>query len=451
MRRVKKFAMCCLAASVGTAALAQNPKSVELTLEQAVKIALDGNPTIKVADMEIERYDYIKKEIQGNLLPGVSATASYSRTIIEQKLGGMISFGGKNTFAGGATATLPLFAPSIYATLKLNHDQMLGAVESARASRITLVNEVKKAYYNILLAEQSLDVLHSSEKTVGQTVENTRQMFENGLVAEYDLLTAEVQLSNLTPTIIQTENSIAIAGMMLKMYLSLPQDVEVKVTGTLDELKREVHEGNSDLSTDISGNSDLRSLDLQEQMLNQSLKVQRTQRYPTLGAFFNYQVTGQDLNLGALQGMFAPEGTPPASSSKSKYNWQHPTNAGVQLSIPIFAGFSRINKEKQIQNTLSQLQMSRNYAEEGLNVQVRSAINNLISAREKMLANEKTVAQAQKACDISDTRYRAGAGTILELNVSQLNLTQAKLNYSQAIYDYLSSQADYDQIIGKEQ
>ena len=65
-----------------------------------------------------------------------------------------------------------------------------------------------------------------------------------------------------------------------------------------------------------------------------------------------------------------------------------------------------------------------------------------------MYAQELTVEQARKAYSISDTRYRAGAGTILELNSAQLAQTQAQLNYTQAIYDYLAAEADYEKIIG---
>jgi outer membrane protein TolC len=65
-----------------------------------------------------------------------------------------------------------------------------------------------------------------------------------------------------------------------------------------------------------------------------------------------------------------------------------------------------------------------------------------------MLSNELTVEQAQKAYDIALTRYNAGAGTILELNSSQLTLTQSQLNYSQSIYDYLSAHAEYEKALG---
>ena len=67
-----------------------------------------------------------------------------------------------------------------------------------------------------------------------------------------------------------------------------------------------------------------------------------------------------------------------------------------------------------------------------------------------MLSNELTVQQAEKAYNISLTRYNAGAGTILELNTSQLSLTQAQLSYSQSIYDYLSAYAQYEKALGVE-
>lgn len=80
-----------------------------------------------------------------------------------------LSFGADNTLAAQGDATWTLFAPAVFRTLKMNDVQRAAAVESARSSRITLVAEVKKAFYNILLAEQSLEVLRESQATVQRT------------------------------------------------------------------------------------------------------------------------------------------------------------------------------------------------------------------------------------------------------------------------------------------
>ena len=118
---------------------------MRLTLPQALDLALSENPTVKVAEMEVQRYDYVKRQTWGNLLPQISASGSYTRSIVKSEMRGGISFGADNTFAVQGDLSLPLFAPSVYRTLKMNDAQMATAVEAARASRIDLTAEVKKA------------------------------------------------------------------------------------------------------------------------------------------------------------------------------------------------------------------------------------------------------------------------------------------------------------------
>ena len=413
------------------AGIAGASAQMRLTLPQALDLALSENPTVKVAEMEVQRYDYVKRQTWGNLLPQLSASGSYTRSIVKSEMRGGISFGADNTFAVQGDLSLPLFAPSVYRTLKMNDAQMATAVEAARASRIDLTAEVKKAFYNILLAEQSLAVLRESEATVQRTVDDTQVQYKHGLASEYDLLTAQVQLSNLKPTILQTENSIKLAKLMLKMYLSIPEDVEIEVVGELDAL-----------TTDVTDNSDLRSLELQEEVLRRSLKAANAGRMPTLAAFGSASYTGNDMEPFNFGGA--------ATTDDSRYFWTHPISVGLQLSVPIFSGLTKMNKSRELKNQISQLSLQRSYARQQIDVQVRSALNDLLTARETMYAQELTVAQARKAYKISDTRYRAGAGTILELNSAQLSQTQAQLNFSQAIYDYLSAKAEYDRIVGRE-
>ena len=413
---------------------------MRLTLGEAVDLALSENPTIKVAELEIARFDYVKRQTWGNLLPQLSASGSYQRSIVKSEMRGGISFGADNTFAVQGDLSLPLFAPQIYRTMKLNDTQMAAAVEAARGSRITLVAEVKKAFYNILLAEQSLEVLRESQATVQRTVDDTKLQYDNGLASEYDLLTAQVQLSNLHPTILQTETSVKLAKLLLKMYLSIPEDIEIEVEGELDGMRDQVLAGTDGLTADVTENSDLRTLELQQELLQRQLKVANANRLPTLGAFGSATYTGNDME--PFMGMGSTDG--------AKFFWTHPITVGVQLSVPIFAGLTKMNKSREIKNQIKQISLQRTYAEQQINVQMQSALNDLLTAREKMFAQEQTVAQARKAYSISDTRYRAGAGTILELNSAQLAQTQAQLNYSQAIYDYLSAKAEYDRIAGKE-
>lgn len=439
----KLFLILCLGAAAFSAASAQ----MRLTLPRAIDIALSENPTIRIAELEVQRYDYVKRQTWGNLLPQVSATGQVNHQFIVQQMSKGFSLGNDpyTTLSGALDASVPLFAPQVYRTMKMNDVQMAAAVESARSSRITLVAEVKKAFYNILLAEQSLDVLLESQATVQRTVDDTQLQYDNGLASEYDLLTAQVQLSNLRPTIIQTETSIRLAKLLLKMYLSIPEDVTIEVEGELDALRDDVLAGTDGLTTDISDNSDLRTLELQENLLQMQLKTENASRLPTVGAFGNFTLSGN--NMGSVNFDMATGGM---SSVKDGYFWQHPLYAGIRVSVPIFAGLTKMNRSREIKNQIAQIGLQRDYARQQIDVEIRAALNDLMTARETMFAQEKTVAQASKAYTIADTRYRAGAGTILELNSAQLAQTQAQLNFSQAIYDYLSAKAEYDRIVGRE-
>ena len=442
---MKKFLMTiCLCLGVFVAAEAQ--QKLELTLDEAINIALSDNPTIQVANLEIERYDYVRKQALSTLYPQVDASAQYSLALRRQEMAEGLSFGGKNTFNVAGTVSLPLFVPSVYRQLKLTRTQMEVAVESARATRIDMIAAVRSAYYNILLAEQSLTVLEEAATTTDRVVKNTEELYKNGLAAEYDYLTARVQRSNLDPQIIQLKNGISIAKLQLKMYLSIPEEVEIDVVGSLDDFKDMALMG-TDYELDLENNTTIKTLDLQLEMLDHQEKLIQTTRMPTVAAFGQISYIGQERSdLGGLLG----GATGGASANQSKFWWQYPISLGAQISIPLFAGFKKTNQLREVRNQMKQLEIQREYAEEGIRLQVEQAINTLLTARETMLSNELTVEQATKAYDISLSRYNAGAGTILELNSSQLSLTQAQLSYSQSIYDYLSAYAQYEKTLGIE-
>ena len=421
---------------------------LNLSLDEAIEIALSDNPTIKVANLEIERYDYVRKQAVATLYPQVDASAQYSLALRRQEMTEGFSFGGKNTFNVAGTVSLPLFVPSVYRQIKMTRTQMEGAVESARASRIDLVAAVRSAYYNVLLAEQSLEVLNEAVSTTQRVVDNTEDLFKNGLAAEYDLITAQVQLSNLKPQVLQAKSAIDITKLQLKMYLSIPENVEIEVKGTLDDFRERVLLG-EDYSMDISENTTLRTLDIQRELLEHQEKLIQTTRMPTIAAFGQISYIGQErVDLSGLMGGAMGGAAQPAN--QSKFWWQYPINVGAQISIPIFAGLKKSNQLREVRNQMRQLELQRQYAEDGVRLQVEQSINTLLTARETMLSNELTVEQAEKAYNISLTRYNAGAGTILELNSSQLALTQAQLSYSQSIYDYLSAYAQYEKALGVE-
>jgi outer membrane protein TolC len=462
------------AGTVSVQAQQTAPEPLPMTLAEAIEIGLSDNPTVRIADQEIRRMEYAKKEATGNLLPNLSGTGMFTHNIQKQKMfmggggfdigsmmtplfdwyfqnippqyqappmpvqqsseaGEPIEVGLTNSTTGGFSLSVPLFMPTIYKNIQLTEQQILSAVESARQNKLVLANQIKKGYYGILLAESSLEALNRNIEYAEAIVDHTQKQFDQGLVSEYDLITAQVQLSNLAPTLIQTENSIRIARLTLNMLLSLPLET------TLD-LKEKLYDYTAYIGTyelapvDLSGSADLRLLDIQGNLLQKQLELQRSQRMPSLVGIANYQVLAQsdDLRL-------------------SHYRWLGSSSVGMQLNIPIFAGFTNRHRESQIRINIDQLRARREYQEQALNLEAQTALNNIERARRQMAANFATLQQAEKGLSIARTRFEVGAGTILELNSAQVALLQADLNHSQSIYDFMGAQADYDRLIGNEE
>src|SRR5690554_7473631 len=107
---------------------------------------------------------------------------------------------------------------------------MKAALESARASRINMEAEVRKAYFSFLLARDTYEVMAQSVANAEENLKNVRQFYGQGLVAEYDVIRSEVQVRNLKPGLVQAENGVRMSEMMVRVLLGLAQEVDRKST-----------------------------------------------------------------------------------------------------------------------------------------------------------------------------------------------------------------------------
>lgn len=427
-----------------TSSLMAQSQKIELSLSKAIEIALDSNPTIKIAELEIIRSQYVIKESQSALIPTVDATLGYNRNIMLPVMflpdgafgpssGGAMRIGFENGYNAGVNASLPLYMPTIYRSISLSREQLALSVENARASRINMVSEVKNAYYNIALAQNSLNVLLENKKVLEKNVTDIENKLKQGLVADYDLITAQVQLQNLLPVLEKAKAACYIANYMLKVLLSFPQDVELSLTENFDKLKEIGNSSPNAESIDLSQNTDIRVMGHQIKLQEHQFKLSRANRIPTIFANFNIATQSQsnDFKIG-------------------HYRWAESSLAGISVKIPIFSGMKNRYKDIQLKNTIQQTEINRNYLEANLTMQASNIISNINSAKAQIASNTIAIKQAKKAYDISSTRFRVGAGTILELNSAQVALMQSELNLNQSIYDLLTAMSSYDKLLGKE-
>ena len=411
-------------------------EKLTLTLDQAIEIALSDNPTIQVAEQTIQLKKISDKETVMGLLPEASLAGSYTRTIKKQTMvmnGMKFQVGIPNQYQGGLSVSLPIFAPTLYKNMQLTKTDVALAVEQARSSKIDLVNQVTKAFYQTLLAQDSYAVL---EKSLAQSQENFRIVnakFEQGKVSEFDKITAEVQMRNLQPSVISARNAVELSKLQLLVLMNIEPETEIELQGSLNDYEEHVFAGILTADTNsLKSNSSLAQLDMNVKMLQQTQTLNKQNFAPMVALQFNYMYTCM------------------ANDFKFKdYEWNPYSNISLSVSMPLFKykNFSTI-KKTNIQ--IAQLMQNRDYTARQLAMQQQSYLNSMAATAEQVSSNKEAITQAKKARDIAEKLYEVGRGTVLELNSAEVALTQAKLTYTQAIYDYLSAKADLDKLQGKD-
>lgn len=417
---------------------------LKLDLETALRIAHDNNPTIKIADIEIQKVDYAKKEAIGALLPSLNAVGQYTDNVMKQVMfmpesfsalmGGQkyMEMGYKNSYNGVLSTQIPIINFTLWQNIKNKQNDIDIIIEKSRASKIEMTKQVKDAYYGVLLSKSSLKVLEQSHKNALETLKNIENSYKQGVVSEYDFIRAQVNVNNLNPILINAKNGVDLAIMQLRMILSLPAEQNIETQETLESFNKNISLFSQiDKETALTQNSDLKILDYNITALENQLKLINTQHLPMLSASGNYiyQTQSEDFNF-------------------KEYNWVSSASIGLQLTVPLFSGMQKVNQAKQVKMAIKGLQLQREYAKDGINLQIQAAINQMKAAKEQLNVNKDAIKQAERGYEIAKVRYQVGSGTILELNDSELSLTQSSLNYQQSLYNFLSAQANVEKIMG---
>ena len=439
----KKMLLTAMALCAFGFAKAQTEQTTQntltLTLDKALEIALDENPTIKVAAEEIALKKVASKEAWQSLLPEASLNGSLDHTIkaAEMKLNDMsfkMGQDGTNTANAGLSINLPLFAPAVYRAMSMTKTDIELAVEKSRASELDLINQVTKAYYQLMLAQDSYEVLQGSYKLAEDNFNVVNAKYQQGAVSEFDKISAEVQMRSIKPNVISAANAVTLAKLQLKVLMGITADVDIKTDDNLtnyesmlfaNQLKEE------DMS--LENNTTMKQFELNMKLLEKNVKSLKTNFMPTLSMSFSYQ----------YQSLYNP------NINFFDYTWSNSSSLMFNLSIPLYRA-SNFTKVKSARIQMRQLDWNRIDTERKLNMQVVSYRNNMTASSEQVVSHKENVMQAEKAVQIAGKRYEVGKGTVLELNSSQVSLTQAQLTYNQSIYDYLVAKADLDQVLGKQ-
>ena len=475
---------------------AEKPQVVDttivLTLDDAIRVALSENTSVKVADMEIERLQYAKRGAYGALFPQISASGMYSYAIQKQKVyfgsdaddsgsgssgsgmagmmsgmmepimyyiqqlyevtgtpfvpyvapedpeeetssgSGAIEMGRSNQVSLGLSASMPVINFQLWESLRLSGDQVELAVEQARESRLGTVASVKQAYYAVLLAKASYEVYDAVWDNAAENLKLTQMRFNAQKASEMDLARAQASLAAAVPNLYNAENAIYLALWQLKAGMGVGRDRAVDVAGKLEDYAEHMfYDLSEGEDASLDRNSQLLQLAAQAEMLARQIRMQQYAYLPTLSMqlSYNYYTQSDKFNL-------------------AQWKWLPSSTLVFSLSIPIFSGGQRYHAVKQARVQADELDLQRVNAERQLRIGIRQSLSTMETAMRSYDAANEAVRSAEKAYDIASKSYQLGKSTFTDLNSAELTLTQTRLQALQAIYSFVVAKAGLEQTLG---
>ncbi len=412
----------------------QAQDTLKLTLDEALEIALSENLTVKVADMDVKKSGYARKGTYASLFPQIDFSANYQGAIKKQKMAmgdQTFEIGKNHTWSTGFSASMPLINVQLWKSIQITALDVELSVEKARASRQDLIQQVQQTFYTALLAADSYEVYKENYENTLRDYNDVKEKYDNGMVAKYDLIRADVALQNAKPAMYDAKNNIELCLWKLKALLGVDLDMAIACVGSLADYSGKMEEIALNSEVSLANNSTMKQLELQDEMLHKNYKMQISRYYPSLNLSLNYQWVAMENKMNI-----------------AKYTWNPYSNAAISLVIPIFSGGQRYNSVRQTKVQREQLQLQKENAARELEVAVRQSLSSMDTYVKQFDAANKNIEGAETGYDIAQKRYDVGSGTLLELQDSQLALLQARLNLNQSIFNYLVAKSSLDKILG---
>jgi outer membrane protein len=429
-------------AALGSAVLAaqEPPATVTVTLDEAIAMALSQNPFYLASQEKVAQAKAQVRQAAAGFLPTLNAqgTDTLDEKLFVLEFPSLIPGQPPQRFSIDFTRDyqmalsfgLPLFTGGrLTAGYKQANYGLQATREGVRLSEQETIFNVKRAFYTYLLAKEFSTVADESLALAEGFRNNVKNLYDVGVASKFELLLAEVQVTNLKPPSIRARNGIEVAALNLKTILGIPLDTPLEIKGELvspplDPVTEAVVEEAQ------AQRPELRQLDYQRLMAGEMLKMARGTGLPSLAI-------GGVYNLWSDRLMFR------------KVDWQNYYTINLSLNIPLFNGFDTLAKVGQSKAAIREIEWNRKGLAEMISFEVKQAVLNRAQARETLLSQEKNVEQAREAVRIAELNYTEGLATNLDVVTAQVGLRQASTNYSQALYDCVISDAQLEKALGR--
>ncbi len=411
-----------------------------LSLDEAIKIALQRNTTLEKAENNIKTFEANKLAAYGNLMPNIGASGGFNwnrrqqAAISETRIINGIPITIESdattsevrTYDANIGYNWTLFdGLSNIANVSRSDNNLKSAEYTIMRVKQDVVFQTISLYYDVINARQLLKVKEDDLKRFQKNLETTTERNKLGAVTLADVYAQQVQVGNAELEVIRTKNLLETAKANLLYFLGLDVLEEYNFADSLTDQEKNLLDDR--ISEDYTNLTELVNLALETRPDYKSRKydLESAEDAVTM-AWGGYLPTlsssgGFGSSANSLDQLFESKG----------YSF------GLSLNIPIFSGFAVDNQVQQAKVLSENTAVELVELERAIKRDIQTAFLNLQAAEKALEVGERNVIAAEENQKIEEEKYNLGSGTILNVLVANAEYTNAVTNYINAQFDYL--------------
>ncbi len=422
--------------------VAQPTEKVIVDLDKAISIALENNYDLKTGRLNKDiAYEKVEETWGTAVYPELKGSVNYRRalkkgvfTIDAPGFSGTFPIGTDNTLTATLSLSQNIFAGGIFIGAQAAEIYAKIADHIVDATELELKYQVKAAYFGVMVTSEVLAVASANLSQAEDNLKNTQIKYDAGLVPEYDLVRAKVAVQTAKPELEQAKNSNQITKDVLRNIMGLGYNVEVEVSDSLKYKEQTVDEFDLMVEKMFKFNPVVKQLEQTINLREKAVGVYQSEFLPSLRAYGAWNVESQEND----------------ERSVGSWRFNNSINLGLELSVPIFNGWSSKSRVTQAELEVKIARENLKKTKEGLATQLKETTLKIVNQKEKLKAYTEAVSQAELAHSLANIRYTAGVGTQLEVIDAQVGVTRAKYNYLNGVYEYYLLISNLEKLSGKE-
>jgi outer membrane protein TolC len=423
----------------------EQKKTESYTLDQYLEKVSQYSRDLNIARKNILQAELGVRQAKASLFPRIALQGGYARNFLDLKqpspvavdttVGGIapliykdVDVNKDNNFSLGLSASQVIFDMRAYDALKYGQEYENITRTGYKEADRTIRNAAKKLYFLAVLQEEVVKVKEASEQNEYNVYLDARKKYEAGVVQELEVLRAEVNWKTKRSEISQAQKDAELARINLKTLAGIPLDTELILEERLETVPP--FPSSVPLEEVLGQRSDYELLLRQKRLAELSVALARDEAYPSVAGILSWN----------------------RSYSDDGFNFDDPKDIfqlGFQVSIPLYTGGAVSSKVNSALLEIEKTELEINKLRDTITTEIRRIELTLQEARERIDTAIALRETAERAYQLAQHAHRNGLITTLEMNDSAVQLEGARLQYSLAVFDYLTTYFDWETAMGR--